>query len=78
MNAPKKLMIMAAGTGGHIFPGLAIASTMRQKGWEITWLGTQHGMEGKIVPSHGIEIDCIDFAGLRGKGLVHMLKGSVH
>lgn len=78
MNVPRKLMIMAAGTGGHIFPGLAIASTMQQEGWEVSWLGTQHGMEGKIVPSHGIEMDGIDFAGLRGKGLAHMLKGSVH
>lgn len=78
MNARKRLMIMAAGTGGHIFPGLAIASTMQREGWDVTWLGTQHGMEGKIVPSHDIEMDSIDFAGLRGKGLMHMLKGSVH
>lgn len=78
MSTPRRLMIMAAGTGGHIFPGLAIASTMQNAGWEVTWLGTQHGMEGKIVPSNGIEMDSIDFAGLRGKGLAHMLKGSVH
>ncbi len=78
MSQSRKLMIMAAGTGGHIFPGLAIASTMQQKGWKVSWLGTQHGMEGKIVPSHGIEMDGIDFAGLRGKGLAHMLKGSIH
>ena len=55
MNDRKKLLIMAAGTGGHIFPGLAIASTMQREGWEVSWLGTRHGMEGNIVPSSGIE-----------------------
>lgn len=71
----KRLLIMAAGTGGHIFPGLAIAETMRQRGWQVSWLGTAHGMEGNIVPAHGIEMDVIDFAGLRGKGLAHTLRG---
>lgn len=74
----KKLMIMAAGTGGHIFPGLAIAATMQEKGWDISWMGTRHGMEGKIVPSAGIEMDTINFAGLRGKGLAHTIKGGIH
>lgn len=72
----KRLMIMAAGTGGHIFPGIAIAQTMRQRGWEVTWLGTAHGMEKDIVPKHGIEMDVIDFAGLRGKGLKHTVTGA--
>jgi len=71
-----KLMIMAAGTGGHIFPGIAIAQTMRERGWEVSWLGTAHGMEGEIVPKHGIAMDTIDFAGLRGKGLGHTVKGA--
>ena len=72
----KKLMIMAAGTGGHIFPGIAIAQEMRARGWEVSWLGTAHGMEREIVPKHGIEMDSIDFAGLRGKGLGHTVKGA--
>lgn len=72
----KKLMIMAAGTGGHIFPGIAIAQEMRARGWEVSWLGTAHGMEGEIVPKHGIAMDKIDFAGLRGKGLGHTVKGA--
>lgn len=72
----KKLMIMAAGTGGHIFPGLAIAETMQKQGWDVSWLGTQHGMEGKLVPAAGLEMDTIVFAGLRGKGLAHTVKGS--
>ncbi len=72
----KRLMIMAAGTGGHIFPGLAIAQTMRARGWEVSWLGTRHGMEQDLVPRHGIELDAIDFAGLRGKGLGHTVRGA--
>jgi UDP-N-acetylglucosamine--N-acetylmuramyl-(pentapeptide) pyrophosphoryl-undecaprenol N-acetylglucosamine transferase len=72
----KRLMIMAAGTGGHIFPGVAIAQTMRERGWEVSWLGTAHGMERDIVPKHGIEMDTIDFAGLRGKGLGHTVSGA--
>ncbi len=73
----KHLLIMAAGTGGHIFPGLAIADTMRARGWQVSWLGTQHGMEAGIVPKHGIAVDAIDFAGLRGKGLKHLLSGAL-
>ncbi|MBQ5964716.1 undecaprenyldiphospho-muramoylpentapeptide beta-N-acetylglucosaminyltransferase [Massilia sp. ZL223] len=69
-------MIMAAGTGGHIFPGIAIAQTMRARGWEVSWLGTAHGMETDLVPKAGIPMDSIDFAGLRGKGLGHTVKGA--
>lgn len=72
----KKLMIMAAGTGGHIFPGIAIAQTMRARGWEVSWLGTAHGMETELVPKAGIPMDSIDFAGLRGKGLKHTVTGA--
>jgi len=69
-------MIMAAGTGGHIFPGIAIAQSMRERGWEVSWLGTMHGMERDIVPKHGIAMDSIDFAGMRGKGLGHTVSGA--
>jgi UDP-N-acetylglucosamine--N-acetylmuramyl-(pentapeptide) pyrophosphoryl-undecaprenol N-acetylglucosamine transferase len=77
LNASKRLLIMAAGTGGHIFPGLAIADTMRARGWQVSWLGTTHGMEQNLVPRHGngIEMDSIVFAGLRGKGLAHTVRG---
>lgn len=68
-------MVMAAGTGGHIFPGLAIADTMRARGWQVSWLGTQHGMEAEIVPKHELAFDAIDFSGLRGKGLMHTVTG---
>jgi UDP-N-acetylglucosamine--N-acetylmuramyl-(pentapeptide) pyrophosphoryl-undecaprenol N-acetylglucosamine transferase len=72
----KRLMIMAAGTGGHIFPGLAIAHTMRARGWEVSWVGTSAGMEQELVPRHGIAMDSIDFTGMRGKGLKHSLAGA--
>ncbi len=73
----KHLLIMAAGTGGHIFPGLAIADTMRARGWQVSWLGTLRGMEADIVPKRGIPFDAIDFTGLRGKGIRHMITGAV-
>jgi len=76
MTAQRKLLIMAAGTGGHIFPGLAIADTMKARGWQVSWLGTSHGMEGELVPKHGIQMDTIAFSGLRGKGLSHTIKGA--
>ena len=71
----KKLLIMAAGTGGHIFPGLAIARTMQERGWQVSWLGTTHGMECKLVPPTGIAMDQIEFSGMRGKGWRHSLSG---
>jgi UDP-N-acetylglucosamine--N-acetylmuramyl-(pentapeptide) pyrophosphoryl-undecaprenol N-acetylglucosamine transferase len=71
-----KLMIMAAGTGGHIFPGLAIAETMAARGWDVSWLGTRRGMEHELVPKHGVAMDSIDFSGMRGKGLMHTLTGA--
>ncbi len=73
----KKLLIMAAGTGGHIFPGLAIAQTMKARGWQVSWLGTSTGMECDLVPRNGIEIDKINFTGLRGKGFLHTLRGGL-
>jgi UDP-N-acetylglucosamine--N-acetylmuramyl-(pentapeptide) pyrophosphoryl-undecaprenol N-acetylglucosamine transferase len=72
----KRIMIMAAGTGGHIFPGLAIARTMQERGWQVSWLGTTHGMEGEIVAKNGIEMDVLDFSGMRGKGLIHSITGA--
>jgi UDP-N-acetylglucosamine--N-acetylmuramyl-(pentapeptide) pyrophosphoryl-undecaprenol N-acetylglucosamine transferase len=72
----KRLMVMAAGTGGHIFPGLAIAETMKSRGWDVSWLGTERGMERELVPRHGVAMDTIDFSGMRGKGLMHTLGGA--
>ena len=77
MTKEKRLVIMAAGTGGHIFPGLTIARTMRDRGWQVSWLGTKHGMEAQLVHAQGIDFDSIDFSGMRGKGLVHTAMGGV-
>ena len=71
------LVIMAAGTGGHIIPGLAVAQEMQSRGWTISWLGTKEGMENRLVPAAGIALDAIGFNGLRGKGLLHTLTGGV-
>ncbi|MDF7667133.1 undecaprenyldiphospho-muramoylpentapeptide beta-N-acetylglucosaminyltransferase [Orbaceae bacterium ESL0727] len=70
----KKLLIMAGGTGGHVFPGIAVADYLRQQGWQVRWLGTKDRMEAQLVPEHGIDIDFIEISGLRGKGLLALLK----
>ena len=75
MQPTRTLMVMAAGTGGHIFPGIAIAQTMQSRGWAVRWLGTAQGMEGEIVPRHGLPLDTIAFSGIRGKGFWHALRG---
>lgn len=67
-------MIMAGGTGGHVFPALAVAENLRAKGWTVTWLGTEKGLENRVVPAHDFEIDYLSVAGLRGKGVVTKLK----
>ena len=72
----KHVVIMAAGTGGHVIPGLAVAREMQSRGWSISWLGTPQGMENKLVPPSGIPLDTIAFAGLRGKGPMHALVGA--
>jgi UDP-N-acetylglucosamine--N-acetylmuramyl-(pentapeptide) pyrophosphoryl-undecaprenol N-acetylglucosamine transferase len=68
---------MAAGTGGHVIPGLAVAREMLARGWTVSWLGTTHGMENRLVPPAGIPMDNIAFSGLRGKGLLHTLTGGL-
>ncbi len=74
MNAEKGgVVIMAGGTGGHIFPGLAVADCLRQQGVRVQWLGARGGMECQKVPEAGYPIDVVDITGLRGKGLKRWL-----
>lgn len=70
----KAITIMAGGTGGHVFPALAVAENLREKGWRVTWLGTEKGLENRVVPARNFEIDYLSVAGLRGKGITAKLK----
>ena len=74
-RAPRHLVVMAAGTGGHVMPGLAVAREVLARGWTVSWLGTRTGMENRLVPPSGIPLDTINFAGVRGKGLLGTFKG---
>ena len=66
-------LVMAGGTGGHIFPGLAVAQELRARGWTVHWLGTPGSMESRIVPPQGFAFETIDFGGVRGKGVKTLL-----
>ena len=69
----RSIMIMAGGTGGHIFPALAVADVLRGEGWKVIWLGAPNSMEAELVPKHGYEMAEVRFSGLRGKGLLRKL-----
>lgn len=71
----KRLMVVAAGTGGHVMPGLAVAGELQRRGWSVSWLGTRTGMERALVEPHGIAFRAIDFSSLRGKGLKTLVFG---
>ena len=74
MNAQAKCaLIMAGGTGGHIFPGLAVADALRQRGWRVHWLGAPNSMESRLVPPKGFPLETVDFSGVRGKGLLALI-----
>ena len=73
----KHLIIAAAGTGGHVMPGLAVAEEMKKRGWTVSWIGTPVGMESRLVGQRNIEFDALDFTGMRGKGFKHMIGGAL-
>lgn len=75
MTQARHLMVVAAGTGGHVMPGLAVARELAGRGWTVSWLGTEAGMERGLVETQGIAFDALDFSGLRGKGLKTALFG---
>jgi len=66
----KTALIMAGGTGGHIFPGLAVAQALRTRGWRVHWLGAPGSMESRLVPAQGFALETIAFGGVRGKGVL--------
>ncbi len=70
---PMKIVIMAGGTGGHLFPALAVADELRSQGAEVVWMGTHSGLESKVVPEAGIDIEWVTVSGLRGKGVISLL-----
>ena len=74
MHKRPTLLVMAGGTGGHIFPGIAVAEYLQTQGWDIHWLGTSKRMEASLVPKYGFEISFINIAGIRNKNWQTWLK----
>ncbi|WP_296753363.1 undecaprenyldiphospho-muramoylpentapeptide beta-N-acetylglucosaminyltransferase [Thiobacillus sp.] len=71
--ANRTLMVMAGGTGGHVYPALAVADALRARGWEVFWLGTKNGLEARVVPQAGIDMVWVSMGGVRGKGVLQKL-----
>lgn len=72
-GANRTLMVMAGGTGGHVYPALAVADALRARGWDVFWLGTKNGLEARVVPAAGIDMVWVSMGGVRGKGWLKKL-----
>lgn len=72
-TSARKILIMAAGTGGHVYPALSTADYLVKQGWQVEWLGSGRGIEARLVPEAGYKLHCIDITGLRGKGKLSLL-----
>lgn len=70
----KRIVIMAGGTGGHVFPALAVANYLMEQNWQLSWIGTRKGMESRVIPQNKIQIDWLSVNGLRGKGTLELFK----
>ncbi len=73
MSSSPRILLMAGGTGGHIFPALAVAQLLTEQGWKTHWLGSENGMEVSLVPKYDIDLSLLSIAGVRGKSIVTRL-----
>ena len=69
------VLMMAGGTGGHVYPALAVANELRERGCRIEWVGTRRGLENRVVPANGIPLHCLSVRGVRGKSVLDKLTG---
>ena len=72
-RASRPVLVMAGGTGGHVYPALAVAEAIRGRSHDVVWLGTRRGIEARVVPEAGIDIEWVSIHGLRGKGMSTLL-----
>lgn len=75
--SPRHVLIMAGGTGGHVYPALAVANELQNRGWQVDWVGTRRGLEARVVPAAGIPLHTLAVRGLRGKNPVDTLVGAL-
>ena len=76
-SSRQPILLMAGGTGGHVFPALAIAQALQAQGIKVSWLGTRRGLEARVVPKAGIDINYVSISGLRGKSLLDLLAAPI-